>query len=176
MLFNYFCWLKINFMNKVVLLLGGNLGDRMALIDEAQKSIEVFCGKIILASSLYESEAWGFDSSDKFLNKVVVINTEYSPYEILDKIQNIEKNMGRKRKDNKLIYESRPMDIDILFFNDEIINTDRLIIPHPKLHERLFTLKCLDEIMPDYIHPLLKNSIREIILMCDDKGKSWKYE
>ncbi len=161
-------------MNQSILLLGGNLGDRKANLSLAIKSIENRCGKIISLSKIHESEAWGFDSNDNFLNQAIIISTSLTADKLLSKLQRIEKEAGRIQHSDT--YESRIMDIDILFYNSEIINTETLIIPHPRLHLRKFTLNCLMDIYPDFIHPTLSKSITELLDSCVDSTKVWPYE
>jgi len=158
-------------MNKAILLLGSNLGDRTLLINDAISHISKL-GAISLKSSIYESEAWGFESNENFLNIAIEIQTEYEALDLLKELQSIENKMGRIR--NSKGYSSRTMDIDILFFNSEMINNDILIVPHPRLHERMFTLKCLMDIVPEYNHPTLGKSIIELTKECTDNVKVWQ--
>lgn len=161
-------------MNQAILLLGGNLGDRKANLTKAIRSIEEQCGEILSQSKIYESEAWGFNSNDNFLNQAISINTSLTAGKLLSSLQIIEKEVGRIRHSDT--YESRIMDIDILFYNSEITNTETLIVPHPRLHLRKFTLNCLMDIYPDLIHPTLTKSIEELLDSCVDSTKVWLYE
>ncbi len=158
-------------MHYSTLLLGGNIGDTEALINEAIDHISNL-GEVTNKSKIYASEAWGFESDNNFLNITVVLKTEYGAEELLTELQKIEDKMGRIRLGNG--YASRTMDIDILFFDDIILNSDRLVIPHPRLHQRMFTLKCLMDIAPDYKHPVLKLSITELTKSCTDNIKVWE--
>lgn len=154
-------------MNECYLLLGSNLGNRKAIMRVALNDIHKHLGVISLESAFYESEPWGFDASEKFLNKVVKVRTAKSPDKVLETILNIEKNLGRiKSRDQG--YESRKIDIDLLFFNDEIINQAHLTVPHPRLHLRKFTLMPLLEIAPELVHPVLMNSIKQLLIECSD--------
>lgn len=155
-------------MNIVYLLLGSNLDDRSAMLQRARHEISSGIGSITLESSIYESESWGFRSEQHFLNQVIRIDTHYAPLVILDKILKIETEMGRKRDINKR-YASRTIDIDILFFNDEIIVENNLTIPHPKIPERMFTLMPLSELDRSMIHPGSHKSIGELISECPDQ-------
>ena len=146
-------------MNKCVLLLGGNLGDITTNFQKSQKLLNNKGIKTIQASSLYQSKAWGFESNDLFLNQVIVCSTALNAKACLEITQCVEQKVGRKIKSTNLNYSSRLIDIDILFFNDELIETEELIVPHPRLHLRNFTLFPLMELMPEYIHPKLKKSI-----------------
>lgn len=155
-------------MNIVYLLLGSNLNDRPALLQRARSGISSRIGNITKESSLYESEPWGFDSDMRFLNQVIRVETNCSPLNILDEILKIESELGRIRKNNDN-YSSRTMDIDILFFNDEIINEINLTIPHPRIQERMFTLLPLSEISRSIIHPGSLKSVDEMISECEDQ-------
>jgi len=162
-------------MNQAVLLLGGNIGDRKALIIKANKLITDSCGMLKNQSKLHESEAWGFKSEHNFLNQAIIINTHLSATDLFKLTQSIETKLGRKQK-TSTEYESRPIDIDILFYNSDIINSEELIIPHPRLHLRMFTLLCLMDIIPSFIHPKLEKSISELQQECTDTVKAWPYE
>jgi 2-amino-4-hydroxy-6-hydroxymethyldihydropteridine diphosphokinase len=156
-------------MNRVVLLTGGNLDDRIRILQDAKKAIEMHIGRIYNASPIIKSEAWGFESKQDFLNQVIVVDTSLSPIEVLNEIQKIEIDLGRVRKSEQWV--SRLIDIDILFYNDEIIESDRLIIPHKHIQDRRFTLYALNQIMAAYQHPIYKKSIKELLHNCDDKSK-----
>jgi len=156
-------------MNKVFLLLGGNLGDRIKLLHSAKQLIQYKIGNIEKESSIYESLPWGFEAEQNFLNQVAIINTNLSAQKVLKFCQEIENDLGRKRYSDH--YESRTMDIDILFYNDEIINDKNLIVPHPKLHQRRFTLEPLVEISPEYVHPVLKKRLQVILNDCKDNSE-----
>lgn len=149
------------------MLLGSNLGDRQLFLKEADRLLQEQAGRILERSSIYETEPWGFTSKDLFLNQALKIETSLDPYELLKVIKAIETKLGRIRKTQK--YSPRCIDIDILFYNDEVYFSDDLVIPHPRLHDRMFTLVPLNEIAPDYLHPILKKTIRKLINDCDDK-------
>ncbi|MCK5170064.1 MAG: 2-amino-4-hydroxy-6-hydroxymethyldihydropteridine diphosphokinase [Bacteroidales bacterium] len=156
-------------MNQVYLLIGGNLGDRYKLIASAKQSITKKIGKIVKESSIYETAPWGFESEQDFLNQVVHISTNLTPKDVLNKCLEIEKELGRNRESEQ--YSSRTMDVDILFYNDEIIQLWNLIIPHEQLHKRRFTLEPLVEIAPGLIHPVIKKSISDILKECKDNSE-----
>lgn len=158
-------------MHNSTLLLGGNIGDTEALLNEAINHISKL-GVITKKSKIYASEAWGFESDNNFLNIAIIIKTNFSAEDLLSKLQKIEAEMGRIRLGNG--YASRTMDIDIIFYDNIIINSDKLEIPHPRLHERMFTLKCLMDILPDYNHPVLNKSITELTKSCTDNIKVWE--
>ena len=161
-------------MHQVFLSIGGNLGNKRANFDKVYTHIQNELGCIVLRSSVYETPAWGFVSEDSFWNQVLCIETLLNPSEILEKIKKIDAAFGRKRSGNG--YSSREMDIDILYFDDNIINTENLTIPHPLLHKRLFVLVPLAEIAPDFVHPVLKLSSLEMLNSCDDKSMIKKLE
>lgn len=156
-------------MKRVVLLLGGNMDHRVFYIDSARDLIEQKIGKIINSSAIYESAPWGFNAEQNFLNQVVVAETKLTPFKILEKIWDIEKKHGRIRAEGK--YISRTIDIDILFYEQEIIDTPDLIIPHKHLHKRRFTLIPLAEILPDWIHPEFNQPISYLLKKCDDRSE-----
>lgn len=136
-------------VQEVVLSLGSNLGDREKFLSSAIDLINAEIGDIVKKSSVYETSSWGFDSFN-FLNQVIVVNTSAKPLELLDIIQHIEKKLGRDNK-SKIIngipeYHDRTIDIDILTYGNEIIESERLTIPHPKMRERDFIMNPLREL------------------------------
>lgn len=147
-------------MFQVYLLLGANLGDRFDQIRSAFQEIEKQVGRVIRYSSLYETAAWGVEDEPNYLNQVLLVETTLKPLDVLKRINKVEKQLGRVRN---LKWESRLIDIDILFYEDLLINSPELIIPHPYLHLRKFTLIPLHEIAPDLIHPVLKKSTQELL-------------
>lgn len=155
-------------MKQVVLLLGGNIGNRLDFIHRAQQKIEQRAGKIIRSSAVYESAPWGFSAENSFYNQVVIVETSLSPFDILEDILTIEKELGRTRSGKS--YSSRTMDIDILFYEQEIIETPELVIPHPQLHKRRFTLIPLVEILSGWIHPGFNQSLTTLLELCEDKS------
>jgi 2-amino-4-hydroxy-6-hydroxymethyldihydropteridine diphosphokinase len=122
-----------------------------------------------LRSSVYETPSWGFNSENPFWNQVLCIETHLRPSEILENIKKIDAAFGRKRIPEG--YSSREMDVDILYFDNEIVNTENLTIPHPLLHKRLFVLVPLAEIAPDFVHPVLKLNGIEMLNNCEDKSE-----
>ena len=145
----------------VILLLGSNLGDRLSNLNEAYNKISESTREILISSSIYETEPWGFQHQNLFLNQVLVVNTDLSPESLLHLLFNIEKELGRKRRQKS--FQARIIDIDILFYDDLIISTNKLKIPHPKLHERRFVLEPLNEILPYLIHPVLLKSVARLL-------------
>lgn len=156
-------------MTMLYLLLGGNLGDKKKIFTEARELLGQRIGKMISFSSVYETEPWGFQSDDVFWNQVLKMETELLPQEVLSKTQEIEQDLGRIRKENR--YDSRMIDIDILFYGDQIIKQEDLIVPHPRIQERKFTLVPLCEIAPELVHPVLKKSIGQLLKECTDQLK-----
>jgi 2-amino-4-hydroxy-6-hydroxymethyldihydropteridine diphosphokinase len=154
-------------MEKVYLLLGGNMGDRNFYIVSATQLLESMLGKLIGKSSLYETAPWGFINRQLFLNQVLLFETALSARQVFRTIVEIENQLGRIR--NGKGYKSRTIDIDILFYGNEVIFSEDLIIPHPKIEERKFVLEPLFEISPEFIHPLKKISIQELLANCTDQ-------
>ncbi|SFN59641.1 2-amino-4-hydroxy-6-hydroxymethyldihydropteridinediphosphokinase [Algoriphagus ornithinivorans] len=152
--------------NEVVLILGGNLGDTLTLIEEAKKLL-LNLGELKGKSSIYRTEAWGNVADQDFLNQVVVISTDLEPLEFLKEIQGIEKVLGRKRVET---WGNRTMDIDILYWNQEVIDHENLKVPHPYLQRRKFVLIPLVEILPDQIHPILNQTNSQILEVCPDES------
>lgn len=149
-------------MTPLYLGLGTNVGDKESNLRLAVQQIEKRIGGIHSLSSFYQTAPWGFISEHTFLNAVVHIDTTFSPEKVLQITQDIERNMGRMTKSSAGIYTDRIIDIDILFYGEEIISLPYLQIPHPLLHERMFVLEPLCEIAPNLIHPTLKKSVSEI--------------
>ncbi len=160
-------------MNKLVLLIGGNMGDRETVFNSSVEEISSVIGDVVAKSSLFESEAWGFESENLFLNQLVVVDTGKPAGTCLKLTQAIEKKLGRVR--HKERYSSRLIDIDILFYNSDIVDTPDLTIPHPRIQERNFVLEPLNEVMPDYLHPVLNKKISTLLDECTDQCKVHKY-
>lgn len=155
-------------MHQVFLLIGGNLSNREELLAQASILVNREIGNIRKSSSIYETEAWELQTEDHFLNQVLQVETQLAAVEVLERILDIEKKLGRKKR-TKSGYESRTMDIDILFFDNQEIATKNLIIPHPLLHVRRFVLEPLNEIAPTLIHPKLQLTINELLEKCEDQ-------
>ena len=155
--------------NIVFLGIGGNLGDRLANLRSAVKLIGERIGNVEKISSVYLSEPWGFKHAKYFTNIVAKVRTSLSAEETLSTALQIEAELKRTRFGKG--YEGRTMDIDILFFNNEIINTEKLIVPHPLICQRLFVLLPMQEIDPDFIHPQNGKTMQELAGICPDNGK-----
>ena len=155
-------------MSELLLGLGSNLGESKTQINKAKDLIESTIGKIRSASSLYETEPWGIKDQPWFINQVILCNTKLLPDEILDKIQAIEKELGRIRNYKK--NAERTIDIDILFINHQIITQEDLVIPHPRIAERRFVLLPLHEIYPDFVHPVTQEPVWKLLEKCADSG------
>ena len=156
-------------MNKVSLLTGSNEGERLLNLKRAKELIDNSIGMIVDKSKIYETEPWGFMYENPFLNQAVGLHTHASPHTLLMEILTIEQESGRIREGKG--YAARSLDIDILFYGRDVINLDNLVIPHPLICERRFVLVPLDEIAPDFIHPVGNKSIRDLLKECEDR--SW---
>jgi 2-amino-4-hydroxy-6-hydroxymethyldihydropteridine diphosphokinase len=152
-------------MNVATLLLGCNIGNCETTFEESLISLQQQCGQLVQKSSHYSTAPWGYSEQSDFLNQVVVIETALTPSELFKQTCNIETELGRLRK---ITNGPRTIDIDILFYNDLEFITNDLIIPHPRLHLRKFTLIPLNEIIPDYRHPTLNKTIAQLLMECED--------
>ncbi|MGI6572996.1 MAG: 2-amino-4-hydroxy-6-hydroxymethyldihydropteridine diphosphokinase [Fermentimonas sp.] len=146
----------------VYLALGSNLGDRLRNIEMAYKRIEERVGRVTSSSAFYFSKPVGFESEHDFVNSACEVRSNLDIDSLFEAIQGIEKEMGRVRKSDAGGYTDRIIDIDLLLAGDRVINTPRLVIPHPRMHERDFVLLPLNEIAPNAIHPVLQKSIQEL--------------
>jgi 2-amino-4-hydroxy-6-hydroxymethyldihydropteridine diphosphokinase len=160
-------------MRKIFLGLGSNLGDRENNLRNAGRRIGEITGSIILCSSVYETEPWGFETGNVFLNQVICIETDLDHISVFEKIVLVESEMGRTGSREK--YSDRIIDIDILLFDDLVTYEKKIIIPHPMLHARKFVLVPLCEIAPDLIHPVLGKSISVLCDHCEDKRQVIPY-
>jgi 2-amino-4-hydroxy-6-hydroxymethyldihydropteridine diphosphokinase len=146
--------------------IGSNLGERGRNINTAVGMIGEKTGRVLISSSVYETEPWGFNSENKFLNIVIKLETKLVPSDLLDALLEIEKSMGRVR--DKKQFSSRVIDIDILFYEDLVITYHNLKIPHPHIQERKFVLMPLVEIAPDFVHPVFRKSVKALLDTCID--------
>src|SRR5262245_29514015 len=147
------------------LLLGSNIGDREAHLYFAIREINARAGKILKASSVYETEPWGVTNQANYLNAAVLLETDLDPESLIHRLRDLEREAGRT--DQKK-YAPRTLDIDILFYDHLVWKSEDLIIPHPKLHLRRFALVPLAELNSRFIHPLLHHSVEELLQSCTD--------
>ena len=153
-------------MNKhIYLLLGANQGEKLQNLRKAKQEISLQAGAIVKVSSLYQTAAWGKNDQDDFYNEVVEIQTPLNPQQLLSTILQIEKSLGRLRIEK---WGARIIDIDILFYGEEIVNEANLKIPHPAIADRRFALTPLSEITPDFVHPILNKTISTLLAECTD--------
>jgi 2-amino-4-hydroxy-6-hydroxymethyldihydropteridine diphosphokinase len=156
-------------MKEVFLGIGTNQGERERNLSKALGMIRENIGGISAYSSVYESEPWGFESEEKFLNMVVKVKTSFTPQSLLGKTKWIESVLGRTRKEKQ--YSSRVIDIDILIYGDQVIDLANLKIPHPRITERRFVLVPLCEIDPELMHPVFKETVSTLLESCTDACK-----
>ena len=149
-------------MARVCLSLGSNLGPRETYLRKALQALDKELGSLVKCSSFYETLPWGFSSDSLFLNAAACFDTLLSPEEVLAVTQQIEKSLGRKEKSRQGQYADRCIDIDILLYDDRVMQTPDMILPHPHMAERMFVLEPLAEIMPHILHPLLKKTILQL--------------
>lgn len=158
---------------KYYFLIGGNLGDREGYLAKARQEISAKIGNISVISKLYETEAWGYTDQPAFLNQAISLQTDLSPLEVLEKISQIEKKLGRERQQK---WYARTLDIDILFCEQQIIDLPNLTIPHPHISARRFVLVPLAEIATDFQHPVLNLRVQELLENCPDHLEVKSYE
>lgn len=147
-------------MNRVYIALGSNIEPRGQYLKEAVRQLTDGKAQLIRESSIYETEPVGYTNQSKFFNKVVEIRTELNPFELLEACQNVESHLGRERE---IRWGPRTVDLDILLYNEQIIDTDKLTVPHPRMHERGFVLIPLAEIAESMVHPVTNKTIGELL-------------
>jgi 2-amino-4-hydroxy-6-hydroxymethyldihydropteridine diphosphokinase len=155
----------MQYMNKVFLLIGGNMGDRLQNLHQAIALIAATCGPVIQQSAVYETAAWGKTDQAAFLNQALLLTTLLTPQELITAILSVEEQMGRRRMERN---GPRVIDIDIIFYNDRVMHEPHLTIPHPQLQNRRFVLVPLVEIAPAFVHPVFHKTVRELLSECKD--------
>ena len=153
-------------MNKVFLLIGGNMGDRLQNLHQAIALLSATCGPVIQQSAVYETAAWGKTDQAAFLNQALLLTTLLTPQELITNILSVEEQMGRRRMEKN---GPRVIDIDIIFYNEVVMHEPHLIIPHPQLQNRRFVLVPLVEIAPEFVHPVFHKTIDELLKECKDE-------
>ena len=152
------------------MLFGSNMGDKEGIFAQSCLLINNRCGTITAMSKPYESEPWGFEADEWFLNRVVAVATELSPEVLMEQLLDIEAELGRVRHPEIEGYTSRTVDLDVLYYGNRVMATKRLTVPHPRLHLRRFALVPLCDLIPDFIHPVLGLSQQELLAQCPDQG------
>lgn len=152
-------------MNIAYLLIGGNLGNRSANLQKAIQLIEQDCGNILQSSAIYETAAWGLTNQPSFYNQALKLETKLPPNQLMQQLLHIENSMGRVRT---IKLGPRVIDLDILFFNELIIDSELLKLPHPAIHERRFALLPMAEIAAELVHPLFHKTIETLLVECKD--------
>ena len=155
-------------MIRCYLLFGSNQGDKKDLLEQACTLINNRCGMVSERSSCYLTEPWGFEADEWFLNVLLAVDTELEPDDLMDQLMAIEKELGRVRFPEATGYHSRTVDLDILYYGDHILETEKVTVPHPRLHLRKFALIPLCEMIPDFLHPIFNLSQKELLDQCPD--------
>lgn len=162
-------------MRDLVLMIGTNLGDRESNISTAIHRLNAFFGSPKLIGAIYETEPWGYDTDKMFYNRAVVYTTDLLPFEILHVCKSVEIEMGRRKTFDRR-YENRIIDVDIILYGELVVNELYLKIPHHQLTERRFVLEPLNDIIPDFMHPVLHKTVRQLYLECTDSLKVKKID
>lgn len=153
------------------ILFGSNMGDKNEIFAQACLFINNRCGRVVSVSSAYESEPWGFEAEEWFLNRLITVETELEPEEMMQQLLGIEGELGRVRHPETDGYTSRTADLDILYYGCRIVVTDSLVVPHPRLHQRRFALLPLCEMVPQFVHPAFKLTQTELLERCPDTSE-----
>ena len=155
-------------MASVVLITGGNVGNAEQTLGEAARLIDAEVGQVVRHSQIYRTKAWGFEAED-FRNQVLVVESELEPMRVLEVVNDIERRLGRNRAEEQEIksatgarYASRSIDIDILFYDDLVVESERLTLPHPRIAEREFVLEPLAEVVAEWRHPMSGKSVQQM--------------
>lgn len=156
-------------MMRAILLTGSNAPSREAILARTASLLEQRVGEVVRRSRIYTSEAWGFACDEPFANEALMIRTSLSPLEVLDAALEVEQIVGRDRESERAErlltgqrYASRVVDVDLILCEEMVIDTPRLKVPHPLMHEREFVLRPLVEIAPEWRHPLLERSVEQL--------------
>ena len=163
-------------MERCFILFGSNMGDKNKIYAQACLLINNRCGRIVAQSSAYESEPWGFEAKEWFLNRLIIVETELEPEAMMRQLLDIEAELGRVRHPEAGGYTSRTADLDILYYGSRIVLTDSLTIPHPRLHQRRFALLPLCELVPEFVHPAFNMTQTELLKRCFDFSEVRKIE
>lgn len=155
-------------MTRCYILFGSNQGEKEALLEQACLLIEQRCGMIAEQSSAYLTEPWGFKAEEWFVNKLLAVETRLEPDALMEVLMGIEHELGRVRHPEKAGYCSRTVDLDILYYGERIIHTEKVTAPHPRLHLRRFALMPLCELIPDFLHPVFNRSQQQLLDSCPD--------
>ena len=155
-------------MERCYILFGSNMGDKAEIFDRACLLINNRCGRVVGKSSAYESEPWGFEAEEWFLNRVIGVETELEPETLLQRLLEIEAELGRVRHPETQGYASRTADLDILYFGNRILHTETLTVPHPRLHQRRFALLPMCEVASQWVHPVFQKTQIELLQQCTD--------
>jgi len=153
-------------MNQAYLLLGSNIGNRLKWLQTAVLALEHNLGRVLQLSPVYETAAWGKEDQALFLNQVVLLETNLDAPALLQGLQQIERETAHRERKEK--WAARTLDMDILFFNRDVIHLPGLSVPHPHLHERRFALTPLADVAPQYCHPVLQQTVTELLEQCKD--------
>ncbi len=158
----------ILFGSNMVLRQDSGTSDKNGIFTQACLSINNRCGQVVKVSASYESEPWGFETEEWFLNRVIVVETDMNPKDLLYQLLEIERELGRERHPEIEGYTSRTVDLDILYFDNRVICTENLIVPHPRLHRRRFALLPMCEVAPNLVHPVFGLTQTELLARCPD--------
>ncbi|MDR0712856.1 MAG: 2-amino-4-hydroxy-6-hydroxymethyldihydropteridine diphosphokinase [Bacteroidales bacterium] len=154
-------------MERIFLILGSNMGERETFLRRSIALLDTVPNRVLRTSSVYESDPWGFEHpTGRFLNQAVELQSPFTPFGLLERIHAVEEALGRVRVSGA--YSARTIDIDILFFGDRIVRSRQLEIPHRRMTERMFVLQPLSELIPDFIHPVFRLTVKELKDRCTD--------